>query len=106
MADVLATMVDATAADARLRWISEERLLAAGLEPWQDVPLWLAPGSEPGHRGFLALSNARATAAGLELRPLAETVRDTLAWARREPAPAGPVAGLDPVVEQQLLAAG
>ena len=106
MADVLATIVDATMADARLQWISEERLLAAGLEPWQDVPLWLAPGSDPGHRGFLALSNARATAAGLELRPLAETVRDTFAWARKEPAPTGAVAGLDPAVEQQLLAAG
>ena len=98
--------LDGGAGGARLRWIEERRLLAAGLEPWRDVPLWLAPGTDPSHRGFLAMSNARAKAAGLELRPLVETIRDTLDWARRTPAPADPPAGLDPRVDRRLLAAG
>jgi 2'-hydroxyisoflavone reductase len=106
MESTLETVVDATDAAARLRWIDEDRLLAAALEPWRDVPLWLAPGSDPSYRGFLAMSNARAKAAGLDLRPLADTIRDTLAWARAAPEPNGPAAGLDPGVEQQLLAAG
>jgi 2'-hydroxyisoflavone reductase len=106
MASTLTTIAEATDAAARLHWVGEDRLLAAGLEPWSDVPLWLAPGRDPAYAGFLAMSNARARAAGLELRPLAETVRDTLGWARTAPAPIGPVAGLDPDVEQRLLAAG
>ena len=103
---MLQSIVDATASAARLRWVSEERLLAAGVEPWQDIPLWLAPAADPGYRGFLAMSNARAKNAGLQLRPLAETVADTLAWAQSAAAPGGGTAGLDPAVERRLLAGG
>lgn len=106
MGEVLSTIAAATGGGARLRWIEERRLLGAGLEPWRDVPLWLAPGTDPSYRGFLAMSNARAKAAGLQLRPLAETVRDTLEWARRAPAPADRQAGLDPKVERRLLGDG
>jgi 2'-hydroxyisoflavone reductase len=110
MERTLAEIASATAGDIRLRWTPERSLLEAGLEPWSDVPLWLAPESDPGYRGFMAISNARAKRAGLVLRPLQETVRDTLDWARAAPPPAGtdisPPAGLDPGVEQRLLAAG
>jgi 2'-hydroxyisoflavone reductase len=102
METVLEAIVDATGSGARLRWIPEERLLAAGLEPWQDVPLWLSPGTDPAYRGFLAMSNARAKEAGLELRPLHDTIRDTLAWVRTAPAPPA-TAGLDAEVERHLL---
>jgi 2'-hydroxyisoflavone reductase len=106
MGEVLSTIVAVTGGGARLRWIDERRLLAADLEPWRDVPLWLAPGTDPSYRGFLAMSNARAKAAGLELRSLVETIRDTLDWARSTPAPADPPAGLDPHIERRLLTAG
>lgn len=79
MEHVLRTIVQVTGVGARLRWQPEEHFLQAGLEPWTDVPLWLAPESDPSYRGFLAMSNARAKAAGLELRPLEDTVRDILA---------------------------
>jgi 2'-hydroxyisoflavone reductase len=105
MDDVLATIAGVTGGAANLQWMPEERLLAAGVEPWTDIPLWLAPGADPGYRGFLALSNARAKADGLTLRPLPATVKDTLEWARTLAAPLGS-AGLDPAVEQRLLAAG
>ncbi|MEA2492820.1 MAG: hypothetical protein QOJ29_731 [Thermoleophilaceae bacterium] len=100
--ETLTTIATETGSDARLQWRSEEQLLAAGLEPWSDVPLWLAPGTDPTYRGFLAISNARAKAAGLALRPLADTVRDTLAWARTVPAPDP---ALDPEIERRLLGA-
>ncbi|MFL5954498.1 MAG: NAD-dependent epimerase/dehydratase family protein [Gaiellaceae bacterium] len=83
MEALLNTVVEATASDARLRWTSEQQLLDDGVEPWTDLPLWLAPGADPGYRGFLAMSNGRAKAAGLGLRPLEATIRDTLAWTRR-----------------------
>jgi 2'-hydroxyisoflavone reductase len=72
----------ATRSDARLTWIDERFLLDAGLEPFQDVPLWLAPTHDPSFAHFLDLDASRAVEAGLTFRPLAETVRDTLAWAK------------------------
>ena len=81
MEDTLQTIVAATGADAQLDWVPEKQLLEDGVEPWTDMPLWLAPESDPGYRGFLARSNERAKQAGLRLRPLEDTVRDTLAWA-------------------------
>ena len=41
--------------------------------------------------------------AGLTIRPLAETTRDTLAWL--EATPDAVVTGIDPAREQELLAA-
>ena len=43
------------------------------------LPLWV---HDSEYRGMLDSSNARAVAAGLEFRPLAETVGDTFAWIR------------------------
>jgi 2'-hydroxyisoflavone reductase len=55
--------------------VSTEQLLAAGLDPWMGVPLWIAaPGWEAANR----VPNHRALAAGLAFRPLAETVRAAL----------------------------
>jgi 2'-hydroxyisoflavone reductase len=71
----------ATASDAAFAWVPEDQLLEAGVEPWEELPLWLAPASDPGFAAFMAVSNARARSAGLRLRPLPETVADTLAWA-------------------------
>jgi hypothetical protein len=47
------------------------------------------------------METSRAAAAGLRARPLAETIRDTRAWTRRDPA--APVAGLDAEKEERLL---
>jgi 2'-hydroxyisoflavone reductase len=105
MGQTLEAIADAIGSEARIRWTPTRRLLEAGLEPWTDVPLWLATETDPLYRGFLAMSNVRARAAGLKLRPLADTVRDTLQWARSVAEPAG-AAGLDPDLERHLLAAG
>ena len=42
----------------------------------------MAPESNPDQRGLFALSNERAKQAGLALRALEDTVRDTLDWVR------------------------
>lgn len=67
---------------AEVHRVPEAVLLAAGVQPWAMLPLWL-PSSEPEHRGFLAVSTARAEAAGLRTRPLSETAADIL---REDPA--------------------
>ncbi|MGH2821647.1 MAG: hypothetical protein ACRDLY_01225 [Thermoleophilaceae bacterium] len=69
----------ATGGGAELDWVDGETLLAEGLEPWDDVPLWLDLPRHPELRGFMAVEVARALAAGLAFRPIEETVRDLLA---------------------------
>jgi nucleoside-diphosphate-sugar epimerase len=63
--------------DATLRWMDDDTLLTAGVEPWMELPLWL-PGDE--YAGMMRTDISRAVAAGLTFRPLEETARDTLAW--------------------------
>jgi 2'-hydroxyisoflavone reductase len=83
MEELLDECVDATGSDARLVWLAEDFLLDRGVEPWSDLPLWLAPGRNPGEAGFLAMDVSRALAAGLRFRALRETILDTLS--RAEP---------------------
>ncbi len=109
-ADLLAACREGTDGDATPVWVSDELLLAAGVEPFDELPLWLP--DTPEHRAFFTFSNARARAAGLRPRPLAETARATWEWLRAVragelPAPvrAGFVArGLAPEREAELLA--
>lgn len=67
--------------DARFTWIDDRSLLDAKVEPWSELPLWI-PEDDPAFGGMLLGRNDRARAAGLRTRPLADTVRDTLAWAQ------------------------
>lgn len=91
-----------------LHWVDDAHLLAQGVEPWKDLPLWLpADGPQAAeHAAFMAVPTDRAAAAGLACRPLAETVADTLAWWRRLPPErqAFTLAGLAPGREAAVLA--
>lgn len=106
LGELLAECVRVTGSDARLRWVAEERILAAGIEPWIELPVWLPQG--PDHESLHESDTAKAQAAGLGLRPLASTVDDTWAWltssggrvAQRSDRPA---LGLDPARERALL---
>jgi 2'-hydroxyisoflavone reductase len=102
MGDLLeAIAAEVAPAGTRLRWIAESTLRAAG-EDGRTLPLW--SGTEP-DRFVLALDPARARAAGLRPRPLAETIRDTLAWAATTRAAIVADVGLTPERERDLLAA-
>ena len=61
-----------------LTWVDSEFVLAAGL-PDGTLPLW--SGDDP-DVWSMAADPAKAYASGLSPRPLADTVRDTLAWTR------------------------
>lgn len=93
---------DALAPAARLQWVDEATLLAAGVKPWVDLPVWL---SLPDH-GMHRTPIGRAVAAGLVTRPLVETLRDTAAWLAQAPAvaPGRPAVGLSETAEAALLA--
>ncbi|GIJ81325.1 Nucleoside-diphosphate-sugar epimerase [Micromonospora phaseoli] len=110
MGELLTACVTATGAAARLHWVDPERLLAAGVEPWNDLPVWIPAGHE--YRWMQQIDVGRAHTAGLTCRPVADTVADTWAWLRQVggvPARAGRPArepiGLDPARETELLGA-
>ncbi len=87
----LGRVLDACAAagggDGRLVWVDEAFLLERGVEPWTELPLW-TPGEEMA--GFQRSDVSRALAAGLTIRPVGETVADTLRWAREAHPDPGP----------------
>jgi 2'-hydroxyisoflavone reductase len=103
----LDTTRTALAPAARLTWVDEDFLLAQGVAPWSDLPVWLPSRDEGLHR----VAITRALAAGLHCRPLRETIIDTAAWAAGAPPPASgdgparPAVGLAPEREAALLAA-
>src|SRR5829696_378818 len=99
--------------DARFTWVDEDFLLDQGLEPFEDVPLWLALGRNPGLSSFYRMDNAKALVEGLSFRSLAETIADTLAWERersgrpleKDYGAGGEVAGLSSEREAEVLRA-
>jgi 2'-hydroxyisoflavone reductase len=99
MESLLEAIAEETGSDARLAWVGERTLVGKGVEAWSDLPLWLAPQTNPESASFLAVDVSKALAAGLRFRPLARTIRDTL-----EQAETSPRAGLSPARERELLA--
>jgi nucleoside-diphosphate-sugar epimerase len=100
---------EVTGGAARLVWVDGERLAPLLDEPWDQLPMWPAPQADMA--AVYGVGADRAVAAGLRLRPLADTVRDTWAWLSapgaalddwRSELRAG---GLAPERERELLAA-
>ena len=87
----------AAAPGAELCWVPDAALLAAGIDE-EQLPLWIAE-DDADNAGFMRIDGARARAAGLRHRPLAQTAADTLAALRHEDGP-----GLDPALEARLIA--
>ena len=67
--------------DASFTWASEDFLLQENVSAWSQMPLWLPEEAAPHLKGFMFINGDKAFKAGLSLRPLNETVRDTLNWA-------------------------
>jgi 2'-hydroxyisoflavone reductase len=90
---------------AGLTWVPADFLEQQKVSPWGDMPVWV-PGTGD-NAGFGRRKNARATAAGLTFRPLADTAKDTLAWWKAQPAERQSKlrAGIAPDREAQVLAA-
>jgi nucleoside-diphosphate-sugar epimerase len=108
MGGLLDACVEATGSDAELCWTEPEAVLAAGIEPWTQAPVWTPPGSEL-HDALHRSDASKALAAGLRCRPVGETVADTWAWVEplngRSPRDPGlPPLGITPEAEARALA--
>ena len=99
MSAVLEECRRVSGSDARFAWAEPELLAEHGVEEWMGLPLWLA---DPAYAGMSQANVSRAVAAGLTFRPLAQTIEETLAWARAEPADWP--AGIDETKEGEVLA--
>jgi 2'-hydroxyisoflavone reductase len=75
-ADLLTTCKAVSHSDASFTWVSEAFLAEHQVAAWSDLPLWIAGDAE----NFLRVSNQKALAAGLQIRSLEDTVKDTLIW--------------------------
>lgn len=97
--DLLDETLAAVDSDARLVPVDGDWLVEQGVDG-RRLPLW----TEGSPEWSLAMATSRAEAAGLTHRPFAETVRDTLAWARANPEQStNDQWGLAPEREQELL---
>lgn len=87
------------------QWLPASFLETQKVQPWSDMPVWLPASGDDA--AFADTPSRRAQAAGLRWRPVAETVRDTLAWHLTRPAAERDAmkAGLSPAREAALLAA-
>jgi nucleoside-diphosphate-sugar epimerase len=106
MASLLQAAISATGSNARLVWVPPGVILAAGIAPWTELPIWLPPDGEAA--GLHSGDVSAVYAAGLSCRPVEETVTDTWAWLQREGDPAAPPGrpahGLEPDRERAVLA--
>ena len=94
-----------TGSDAEWVPVPEDDLLAAGVQEWVHLPLWL---QQEVARTAWDVDTTRARELGLTTRALEQTVADTWAWmqsAPRPPTPADrPAPGLPEDLETRLLA--
>ncbi|HVE74716.1 MAG TPA: NAD-dependent epimerase/dehydratase family protein [Mycobacteriales bacterium] len=106
--DLLAACLEVTGSDAELVWVAEERLAAAGIEPWRQLPAWL-PEDSPAAPGLIQRDTSLAASTGLRCRPARDTVADTWAWLQRDgwppPRRDRPPVGLPEELERVVLAA-
>jgi 2'-hydroxyisoflavone reductase len=106
MRELLETCAKVTGGGAELVWTDPEPILAEGVEPWNDLPIWIPPGElyDVMHRADVS----KAVADGLRCRPVAETIADTWAWMQEiggPPAqrPDRQAPGLDTAIEERIL---
>ena len=101
MAELLSTAQRVLCPSAQLTWVDEAFLLAQGVAPWSELPVWLPKESAALH----AVKTKRTIETGLVCRPLAQTLTDTAEWARSTATPLPAGVGLSAEREAALLQA-
>jgi 2'-hydroxyisoflavone reductase len=106
MAALLYGIRASTRAGAHFTFVPADFLEAQNVSPWGDMPVWVPVVGDSA--GFHTRSNAKAIAAGLTFRSIADTTAATLAWFAAQPEErrkAGARAGIKPEREVEVLAA-
>lgn len=105
MGDIMAASQAASSKPSSLTWVPSAFLEEHEVQPWSEMPAWFPAEGEMA--GFAEVSVAAATQLGLTFRPMADTVKDTLAWFASLPQErqAQLRAGIAPAKESQVLQA-
>jgi 2'-hydroxyisoflavone reductase len=106
MGDIITASLHASPnAGTKVTWVPEDFMAKQWKPEELDLPPWSPMGGDTA--GASLTSTARAQKAGLKIRPMQETVNDTLKWFQSLPAErqAKPHAGIDPQKEASLLSA-
>ncbi len=93
---------EAALSNASFVWVDESFLLENDVYPWSDIPLWV-PSIDPEYAGFYNININKALKAGLNFKPLSQTVSDTLEWHRSRPSPPKLKVGMNIARETELL---
>ncbi|HEX5275657.1 MAG TPA: NAD-dependent epimerase/dehydratase family protein [Candidatus Rubrimentiphilum sp.] len=101
--DLIAECARVSGAHPNTRWVEESVLIDNGVQPWSELPLWIPRGDAAA--ALLRATPERAVARGLQCTPLAQTVRDTFAWASNARTLDALQAGLSRSREKELLEA-
>jgi 2'-hydroxyisoflavone reductase len=96
---LLETARTVTGSDACFTWINDEALLAAGVEPWTNLPLWLP---RPFADYAFDVDVTAAVETGLTPRPLVDSLTDVWAWVEKHGLPGPEGAERDTEREQRL----
>ena len=102
MGDFLQSCQEQVGNTSSLVWVDDDFLAAHDVRPYLGLPLWIP--DSPEDRGFSAVDNGKAVAAGLTYRPLEDTIASALDTERRSGLDRDRRAGLSPAREQELLA--
>lgn len=94
-----------TTAETRFVWADTDFLLAQGVRPYTDLPVWMPARDD--NAGFARFDLSPEVEAGLTFRPLAETAADTLEYhfSRPPERQAALRAGMKEEREAEILAA-
>ncbi len=78
--ELLEAVAAGVGTDIQLTWVPQDFLLAQEVNVWsgpKSLPLWV---DEPENAGFMARDTSATAQAGLTIRDVGETARDTLSW--------------------------
>lgn len=106
MAALLYGIRASTTQGAKLTFVPADFLEAQNVSAWGDMPVWVPAAGDSA--GFHTRSNAKAIAAGLTFRSIADTTAVTLAWFAAQPEErrkAGARAGITAEREAEVLKA-
>ena len=106
MAALLYGIRASTTQGAKLTFVPADFLEAQNVSAWGDMPVWVPNSGDSA--GFHTRSNAKAVAAGLTFRSIADTTAATLTWFAVQPEErrkAGARAGIAAVREAEVLKA-
>jgi 2'-hydroxyisoflavone reductase len=101
LGEILETCRTVSGSDARFEWVPDAFLKENDADSTRLLPFYIPSSSDSA--GMMTASIAKAVAAGLTFRPLADTVRETLAWDRTRPADEPLKVGLSLERERDLL---